>query len=304
MSKALARFVARELDAPVPMQISAVAALLAARLDGIAVLFYGSALRTGDLDGVLDFYVLTDRPYGSLLRRAGMRWLWPDVSFHEVVLGGTVLRAKAAAMPIGLFARAARGAYVDTTIWTRFVQSSALIWCADLDVVDCLHRAVADAAITAGRFAAVLGPERGPAQDYWRALFRETYRAEMRIEPPGREQDILMGDPARYAALLPLAWEAGGIGFMEDGAAIVPLIKPHVHRSIARAWHARAWSGRALNLARLIKAAFTFEGAARYGLWKIRRHTGVDLALTPWRERHPVLAAPGVLWRVMRARGH
>jgi hypothetical protein len=60
--------------------------------------------------------------------------------------------------------------------------------------------------------------------------------------------------------------------------------------------------GRPLNYARLIKAAFTFEGAARYAAWKIERHTGMPVALTPWRERHPVLAAPGVLWRLWRQR--
>src|SRR3546814_19838018 len=58
--------------------------------------------------------------------------------------------------------------------------------------------------------------------------------------------------------------------------------------------------GKPLNFARLLKAAFTFDGAARYALWKIERHTGLAIALTPWRERHPILAAPGVLWRVWR----
>jgi len=60
--------------------------------------------------------------------------------------------------------------------------------------------------------------------------------------------------------------------------------------------------GRPLNYARLVKAAFTFDGAARYAAWKIERHTGMPVALTPWRERHPVLAAPGVLWRLWRQR--
>ena len=31
-------------------------------------------------------------------------------------------------------------------------------------------------------------------------------------------------------------------------------------------------------------------------------HTGVPIELTPWRERHPLLAAPGVAWRYWRAR--
>jgi hypothetical protein len=51
-----------------------------------------------------------------------------------------------------------------------------------------------------------------------------------------------------------------------------------------------------------VRAAFTFEGAARYGVWKVERHTGVAVPLTPWREKHPILAAPGVFWRVWRAR--
>jgi hypothetical protein len=51
---------------------------------------------------------------------------------------------------------------------------------------------------------------------------------------------------------------------------------------------------------RLLKAAWTFDGATRYALWKIERHSGVHIPLTPWRERHPVLAAPGVLYRLWR----
>ncbi|MCB2064228.1 MAG: hypothetical protein KDE25_12410, partial [Novosphingobium sp.] len=57
-----------------------------------------------------------------------------------------------------------------------------------------------------------------------------------------------------------------------------------------------------LNLVRLVRAASTFEGASRYAAWKIERHTGVAVAITPWREKHPVLAAPGVLFSVWRAR--
>ena len=42
---------------------------------------------------------------------------------------------------------------------------------------------------------------------------------------------------------------------------------------------------------------------ARYAAWKIERHTGVPVKLTPWRERHPILAAPLVLWQVWRSKG-
>jgi len=51
-----------------------------------------------------------------------------------------------------------------------------------------------------------------------------------------------------------------------------------------------------------VRAAGTFDGAARYAAWKIERHTGVAVEVTPFRERHPLLAAPGVLWRIWRGR--
>ena len=293
-------FVTEELAATVPDEIRAVGMEVAARLNGIAVLFYGSALRTGDLEGVLDFYVLTDRRSGTLLRRTGMRWLWPDVSFHEVTVDGRVLRAKVATMPIETFEHATSGAFVDTTIWARFVQPTALLWRAEPEIERRVIAAVSDAVLTAGRFAAVLGPEQGAVRDYWLALFRETYTAEMRVEPPGRERQIVAYDPERYERLLPMAWRAAGIDFtLADGIA-TPRLRFGMLQTISQAWLKRVRVGKALNLARLVKAAFTFEGAARYGLWKVQRHTGIEVALTPWRERHPVLAAPGVLWRVLR----
>jgi hypothetical protein len=298
----LTAFVARELARAVPPEIAGAAAHLADELGGVAVLFYGSVLRTGDLDGVLDFYVLTPAATGTPLRRLGLRWLWPDVSFHEIAVGARTLRAKVATMPLATFARAARGGLTDTTIWTRFVQPAACAWSADAAIRQRVIEAVADAAVTAARFAAVLGPRAAAPLDYWAALFRHTYRAELRVEAPGRERAILDVAPSRYQELLTLAWAAGGTGFDRKGAWLQPRIDPAERRRLTRAWRRRARAGKPLNVARLVKAAFTFEGAARYGLWKVKRHTGVDLPLTPFRERHPVLAAPGVFWRVMRER--
>ena len=58
--------------------------------------------------------------------------------------------------------------------------------------------------------------------------------------------------------------------------------------------------GKPMNFARLLKASATFEGAAKYAAWKIERHTGMPVEVTPFRERYPVLAAPGVLWSLWR----
>lgn len=58
--------------------------------------------------------------------------------------------------------------------------------------------------------------------------------------------------------------------------------------------------GKPLNVMRLIKAAFTFQGGARYLAWKIERHSGVKVELTPWQERHPILASSVLFWRLYR----
>ncbi len=299
---ALITFVTGELDVRVEPEVEAVASQLARDLHGVAILYYGSTLRTGDFDGVLDFYVLTSQPVGKAIRRLGIRWLWPDVSYHEVVVDGRTIRAKVATMPISTFEMAARGHMLDTTIWTRFVQPAALVWQADPTMKHRVVRAVADSIMTAARFAAVLGPSRGEPRDFWLALFRETYRAELRVEPPGREAVILTHDPDRYTRLLPIAWEAAGVEFEEADGLLAPGFAFDLGRATAQAWLYRADTGKLLNVARLIKAAFTFDGAARYGAWKVHRHTGVAIELTPWRERHPILASFSVIWRVLRAR--
>jgi hypothetical protein len=301
MDRALARFVGEGLAAPVPDEARAFAERLA-KPPAAAVLFYGSALRTGDLEGVLDFYVLTDRPHRRGLRGLVERRLWPEVSYHEASFGGREVRAKVATMTIETFLEAARGERLDTTIWARFVQPCALAWSRDPQAAETAAEAVAQAAITATRFAAALGPPSGPARAYWKVLFRQTYAAEFRVETPGREDQVLAFHPGRYEALLPLGWRAGGLAFSEEDGVLWPRLGDAELAGLRRAWRARRRMGKPLNVARLVKAAFTFEGASRYAAWKLERHTGFKAPLTPWRERHPILAAPGVLWRLGRAR--
>lgn len=294
----LADVVRRQLAAPTIDAVRTIAAQLAQTPDTLAILFYGSNLRTGSTEGVLDFYVLTAGP-----RERG---IWPTVSYREFdpddAPNGERLRAKIATMRLSTFADAAAAATLDTTIWTRFVQPSALVWSRDAAARDKVADSIAAAARSAARFAAALGPEAAPPRDYWRALFRQTYAAEFRVEARGREDQILAHDPDRYDQLLPLAWQADGIMFAQDGERLRPALPPAQRRALLRAWGVRRRAGKPINIARLIRAAFTFEGAARYGAWKIERHTNVPVTLSPWAERHPVLAAPGVLWRVWRAR--
>lgn len=295
MSEDLPGRIAAALARPVEPEVQGFAERLAVPAKAAGVLFYGSNLRTGSLDGVLDFYVLTAG------RQADR--IWPRVSYHEWEHAGVVLRAKVATMALETFRAAAAGALIDTTVWARFVQPCALVWCRNEAAADAITDAVSQAARTAARLAVALGPEAGMPEDYWRALFRATYAAELRVEKAGREDSILSANRAHFDGLLPLALLAEGIGFARGpGGTIRPAMSGAEKTRLRGWWKRRQRLGKLYNLVRLLKASTTFDGAARYAAWKIERHTGVHVPVTPWRERHPVLAAPGVLWQVWRAR--
>lgn len=293
---ALGARIAAQLAAPVDPAVATFAAALGEAAGARAVLFYGSNLRTKSLEGVLDFYVLLP---GSTEGEAA---IWPTVSYHERPHEALTLRAKVATMRLATFAKAVGGDLTDTTIWARFVQPSALVWAADPQAQGEVVAAIAAACTTAARLAAALGPDSGIAEDYWRALFRATYAAEFRVEKGGRENDILAVNAAHFAGLLPLALEAGGIPPRQQGERLAPDL-PHWQRGVILKWWARRRRlGKPLNLLRLIKASTTFEGAARYAAWKIERHTGMPVKVTPFRERFPLLAAPQVLYDLWQHR--
>ncbi len=293
MTDPLAARISAASDRKVDSAVRQFAARLAAEADAQAVLFYGSNLRTGSREGVLDFYVLTPGPPES-----GM---WPRVSYREWEHEGEVLRAKIATMSLAKFLEASAGKSVDTTIWARFVQPCALVWLRDDEARAATLAALVLAARTAARLAAAVGPREGSEGDFWRALFQATYRAEFRVEKPGREESILSGNHTHFAGLLPEALAADGMGFsVSAGGLIVPDISPAERRAILRWWKRRQRLGKPLNIARLIRAAGTFDGAAHYAAWKVERHTGVAVKVTPFREKYPLLAAPAVaveLWR-------
>jgi hypothetical protein len=294
-SSNLATRIADRLDARVDPAVAGFAKALADEAGAAAVLFYGSNLRTGALEGILDFYILLP---GEQRER-----IWPRVSYQErEESDGTVLRAKIATMALSTFGEAASGELLDTTIWARFVQPCALVWEADQAARAQVIEAIGAAAMTAAKLAVALGPPSGTAEDFWRALFRATYKAEFRVEKPGRENDILSVNQEHFSGLLPLALKAAGITYTVQSERITPSLTARERSATLSWWDRRQRMGKPLNFARLLKASTTFEGAARYAAWKIERHTGMPVEVTPLREKMPILAAPSVLWALRKHR--
>lgn len=300
----LVTFLQEETAAAAPEGVKAFAAHLS-RLPAappLSFVFYGSNLRSGDLDGILDFYVLVERMTDW---RRGISSFFdtrlpPRVEYHEWVHEGRLLRAKVSIIPAARFAELSAPRSMDTTIWARFCQPVSIVFARDEATRRQTIALIADAVATAARWAALLGPQKEVAHHYWRNLFRHTYSAELRVEQ-GRANNLMAGLEDRFATLLPLAWSHQGIDHAMDGDGRIAPHLDHAEKEHAKgAWKLRRQLGKPLNLARLCKAAFSFSGGARYMAWKIERHTGMDIALTPWQERHPLLAAPGILWRLWR----
>ena len=301
----LRQLLAAELQQAAPAAAFALAAELARRGGPAtaAVLYYGSALRAGELDGILDFYVLLDDVGawpGSALSRLANRLLPPNVGYLEFRHDGATLRAKFAVMSTRQFRRRLRPQTLDTTIWARFCQPALLIWSRAETDRAAVVELIAAAVCCAAGWAARLGPPQGAAAQFWRALFARTYAAELRVEKQGRAQDIVDKAPARFAALLPLAWEQIGVGYAQRDGELQVAITPDRRRRAQRGWARRARLGRPLNILRLLKAAFTFEGAMDYAVWKVERHSGVHVEVAAWQRRHPLLAAPGLYWKLRR----
>lgn len=286
----LEELLAHEVATPVQPWVTAAAEAVRGRHGDTvqAVLFYGSCLRPdgaggSPADGLLDFYVLVGDygdAYQSRLAAAANRLLPPNVFYLEAPWESGLLRVKYAVMSLDQFARGATAGTVQPMIWARFAQPARLVYGADDQVRRAVTAALADAvttlvAVTASRLPGETRPE-----ILWPRAFAETYRAELRPEPAGRARQLYEADRERYDRLTPLA-----LALAEGGGA---------------PWLVRRLVGKAFNAARLVKAAFTFEGAVDYVLWKVERHSGIRATATPWQRRHPLLASPALAWRLYR----
>ncbi len=264
-------------------------AILAAHGGAVqAILFYGSCRRSDQPEGVLDFYVLVDRYrtyHASLLRALMNRLLPPDVSFMQVKNQTMQVAAKVTVISLEQFARRMRPDAIDTTLWARFTQPASLLYAADEDAKKLVIAALVQAVHTACGWARRSTPATTRSPEFWRQLFALTYGSELRVERGNRPQLIYDNDPDFYNGIFnALALDSPN-----------PLPTP-----IQGHWASRRYAGKILSVLRLCKGAFTFEGGVDYLLWKVERHSGVAVTLTPWQRRHPIMAAPRLLYQLYR----
>jgi hypothetical protein len=279
----LRQLVEEELDIAVDPKVAEMAEAIAANHGEAsqAVLFYGSCLRERQLEGLmLDFYLIVS-DYEAAYDK---RWLAkanalvpPNVfPFQHGNLG-----AKYAVLSEADFYRLNGPETRNVSVWARFAQPSRLVWArnnqARTRTIDAVARAAPTLLAAARPF-----PEGGDLAP-WRHAFALTYSAELRAERKGRSGSIVDTDPERYRRVLQPALSAIDRNAPSGGG---------VRRRI---------EGKLLSVVRLAKASATYAGGAEYIAWKINRHAGTDIELTPWQRRHPLLAAITLLPRLLRS---
>lgn len=273
----LPALIADELAQPVDPRVTAAARAVAAKHPGArAVIFYGSCLRTGEIDGqMLDFYLIVRdyrEAYGRRWLAAANRLIPPNVFPFEA----DGVAAKYAVLSEADFTRLTGPEAGTVSVWARFAQPVRLVWAADEAATAMTVAAVSRAVTT----LLGLAPPSATILDRWRRGFELTYSAELRAERGDRPGSIVDWDPERYACV-------------GAAASPQPLFSEERWRKLRRA-------GKVMTLVRLAKASLTFAGGVDYLAWKINRHADAGIVVKPWQRRHPLLGALILLPRLLR----
>jgi hypothetical protein len=219
---------------------------------------------------------------------------------------GRPVRAKYAVLSLADFRRGTSRRWFHSYLWGRFAQPFGLIYARDERAAAAVLEAACEAVLTfAGRVVPVL-PASFEAGDLWRKGLRLSYGAELRPEDPERVARLYDESRDHYDRVSRAALKA--LPFQVDvpdlpGAPFHSFVPERARRLCALAWKVRSAQGKLLSVLRLLKAAFTFDGGVDYILWKIERHSGARLEVSPRLRRHPLAAATVLSWRLYRRGG-
>jgi hypothetical protein len=294
MADVLKDLVRAELAIPVDPRIAAMAGAIAAFYPSAArsVLFYGSCLRTAQLEGqMLDYYLIVSSyraAYGKSWMTTANRLVPPNVFPFQ----HDGLAAKYAVLSEADFDRLNGPEPLSVSVWARFAQPSRLVWSSDAGAADRAVETVAKAAPTLLAAARPLFDGDDPL-DLWRRAFALTYSAELRAERKDRAASVVESDPDRYRRFTGPALEAAGID------KLGPVSQAERQRAEVL-WRRRRRAGKALTALRIVKASGTYAGGIDYLAWKINRHAGTAIEIKPWQRRWPLLGAVTLLPRLLK----
>ena len=295
--------IARQCAGTVPDSCTAITAAIRESYGAalLGVLLYGSCSRDEAIeDGIVDIYAIVD-DYQSVYEKGYLAylnaWLPPNVFYREITGDRGLIRIKLALISLADF-RAGILDWFHSYLWGRFAQPARILYARDETLRDELHGLMAQAVLTLLKASIpALAGKSGNAEAIWTRALALSYSAEYRPEPGTKAGQLIRSDAAGYAGLLEAALPALGATLRRQGEDNYLCLADHRDsRAALRRWRLRRWQGRVLSVLRLMKATLTFQNGVDYAAWKINRHTGVSIEVTPQLRRHPLLFG----WRVFR----
>jgi len=304
----LVRAVAREADRPASPLLTPLLEALKERFGGAltAVLLYGSCLHDHDVtEGLVDLYAIVD-DYDSAYPERSLRWfnrrIPPNVFYLERPGESGTLRSKYAVLSVEHLRRGCTLWY-HSYVWARFAQPVRVLYARDERSGDAVHRALSGAVVRfLGEGAAAAERREMPVGELWSSALRRSYAAELRPESEERASYLVERNARAYARFTEHAVPAlGGLLEAVGEGRYRPAASDAVRRRVRRRWRVRRWQGRVLSVLRLAKALFTFDDGIDYVAWKVERHTGYAIEVTPRIRRHPLIFVWPELWKLLRS---
>ena len=310
LSSSLLEIVGRPSTQSIPPSIQATGNFLAQKYGQAVqgILLYGSCLRAGtDQNGLVDCYVIVDE-YAAVYSSAWLArlnsWLPPNVFYGEVNIEDHTVRMKYAVLSLKDFERSVTPQWFHSYFWGRFAQPTAVMACPSQAMKKRMITGLGMAVVTFLGKAVPLMPEKFTAKDVWNIGLGLSYGAELRAESKGRVTTLWDSNQAYYeqAAHAAFAEYFPNVKvFQENDKAIFEHeYSKFDHTKNRIGWIIRKILGKVLSILRLMKAAFTFQSGADYLIWKIERHSGVKVELTPAQRKHPIWAGITTFWRLYR----
>ena len=273
-----------------------------------AILFYGSCLRSdSDIEGIIDLYLLVDRYqslYHSFFPALMNTLLPPNVFYIEVPYNERKVRAKYAILSLEDFERSTSMRWFHSYFWARFAQPTKVAYVASPQTQETIEHALAQSIVTFLTRTLPQTPSSFDARILWETGLSLTYQSELRAERPGRIPQLIEANRDYYQNItdvtLSTFFPSVRIDRSMEPTRYEVQLSSFTRTRSRVSWLIRRTQGKLLSILRLIKGLFTFDGGVDYILWKIERHSGVTISLTPWQRKHPLLASPRVLWKLYK----
>lgn len=287
---ALIQYLAKDSQRPVPPALALLTDALQAHFGQslIAVLFYGSCMRTGEVrDAVVDLHVIIENygAYHSPLLAVLNRIIAPNVFYLRKHSQGMEVRAKYNVFALEHLRRLVGPRRLAVFSWARLAQRAAVVYSRDPASLSQVQAIRAQAVRTFARAAGPLCVPPSQGARFWQEALQLTFASELRAESAGRAAQLVAQD----------------VDYFEAVAAQLPDTPAQSRQTAARlAWTLRAAIGKLGSVLRLLKGWYTFDGGLDYLVWKLERHSGQQIEIPARVRARPALHIWGFAWRLYR----